>query len=476
VDKRPLSQLQRSWLLGEIKVWQAQGLVRAEQAEDILGLYEMPNESAARQQSWGLFALRAVAALFVGLAVFLVIGYNWTELPTAIKLIILFGALLSAQGTAFYLRYRRNARLASELTFFFGCLLYGASIWLIAQIFHLNAHYPDGFWVWALGVLPFALALDTLLLHALLIAILAIWVGTEILDPSPFAFARWFFGLLGWPGLPNGAYTLPLLAVPGLLWSYRKGSPFTAGLYVALLTWWTVLQPFAWDWKTNPIFFIVSLGGLLMVLSEIHRSGSPFAIPYRFCGVLLTLGTLIPLSFRDYYHLWPDLSYYGGIDKNGRFLGPGIIQPLAILAVSMLVVGGTLFVILRRREGEARLTRPVRAFVSRQWLPLGLVLLMTLSSLWVALARESLLPMILANLAMLASAFWLIQVGTREERGRPFATGVLYFLLWAVLRYFDLFGGFGGMLGGAFLFFLCGVTLFVVSLYWRQRKQRRIAL
>jgi hypothetical protein len=142
----------------------------------------------------------------------------------------------------------------------------------------------------------------------------------------------------------------------------------------------------------------------------------------------------------------------------------------------MLVVGGTLFVILRRREGEARLTRPVRAFVSRQWLPLGLVLLMTLSSLWVALARESLLPMILANLAMLASAFWLIQVGTREERGRPFATGVLYFLLWAVLRYFDLFGGFGGMLGGAFLFFLCGVTLFVVSLYWRQRKQRRIAL
>jgi hypothetical protein len=469
LDKRPLSQPQRSWLLGEIKVWQGQGLVRAEQAEDILGLYEMPNESAARQQSWGLFALRAVAALFVGLAVFLVIGYSWTELPTANKLIILFGALLSAQGTAFYLRYRRNARLASELTFFFGCLLYGASIWLIAQIFHLNAPYPDGFWVWALGVLPFALALDTLLLHALLIAILAIWVGTEILDSfAPFA---WFFGLRGWPKgwpeLPNAAYTLPLLAAPGLLWSYRKGSPFTAGLYVALLTWWTVLQPFAWDRTTNPIFFIASVGGLLMVLGEIHRSGSPFAIPYRVWGVLLALGTLIPLSCRDYYHnskmLWKqDLSYYD--------------QPLVILAVSMLVVGGTLFVILRRREGEARLTRPVRAFVSRQWLPLGLVLLMTLSSLWVALARELLLPTILANLAMLASAFWLIQVGIREERSRPFAAGVLYFLLWAVLRYFDLFGGFGDMLGGALLFFLCGVTLFVASLFWRQRKQRRIAL
>ena len=474
MDKRPLSQRQRFWLLGEIKVWKDQGLVGVEQAEEILSLYEMPNESAARQQSWAIFALRAIAVLFVGLAVFLVIGYNWEELPKEIKLMILFGTLLSVQVAAFYLRYRRNARLASELTFFFGCLLYGASIWLIAQIFHLNAHYPDGFWIWALGVLPFALALDTLLLHALLIAILAIWVGTEILDTSPFA--RWFFGFRGWPGLPNGAYTLPLLAAPGLLWSYRKGAPFTVGLYVALLAWWIVLQPHVWDWEGNPALFIASVGGLLMVLAEVHPSGSPFAIPYRFWGVLLALGTLIPLSFYDVNESMLRNDRLDWLSGGPTSVLVPFLQPLAILAVSVLVVGSTLFVILRRKEGDLRLTRPIRAFVSRQWLPLGLVLLMTLLSLWVALVREPLLLTILANIAMLASAFWLITVGLREERGRPFAAGVLYFLLWAVLRYFDLFGSFGGMLGGAFMFFLCGATLFVVSLYWRQRKQRRIAL
>jgi len=140
----------------------------------------------------------------------------------------------------------------------------------------------------------------------------------------------------------------------------------------------------------------------------------------------------------------------------------------------VLVVGGSLLVILRRREGDLRLTRPVRAFVVRQWLPLALVLLMALLSLWFAWVKEPLVPTILANLAMLASAVWLITVGLREERGRPFSAGVLYFLFWAVLRYFDLFGRFGGMLGGAFLFFLCGAALFVVSQFWRQRKQRRI--
>lgn len=465
MDKRPLTQRQRSWLLGEIKVWQAQGLVRADQAEEILDLYEMPHESAARQQTLAVFALRGIAVLFVGLAVLLLIGYNWQEMPAAAKLVILFGALVSVHVAAFYLRYRRAARLASELLFFFGCLLYGTSIWLIAQIFHINAHYPDGFWIWAIGVLPFALALDTLLLHALLIAILAIWVGTEILGSSHLA--RWFFGLR--PMLPNGAYTLPLLAAPGLVWSYRKGSPFTAGLYVALLTWWTVLQPFALHWSGVPIFFIASVGGLLMVLAEIHRAGSPFAIPYRLWGALLALGTLVPLSYYDTNTIRHLPSLFGPSD-----LAFQLLQPFAILALSVLVVGSTLLVIRRRREGDPRLTRPVRAFISRQWLPLGLVLLMTLLCLWTALVQEPLVPTVLANLAMLASALWLITVGLREERGRPFAAGVLYFLFWAILRYFDLFGGFAGMVGGALLFLLCGVTLFVVSQFWRQRKQRRI--
>jgi uncharacterized membrane protein len=466
VDKRPLSQAQRAWLLGEVKAWQAQGLVRADQAEEILSLYEMPHESAARQHSWAIFALRAIAVLFVGLAILLLIGYNWEGLPAATKLTVLFGALVAVHGAAFYLRYWRAARLASELLFFLGCLLYGASIWLIAQIFHINSHYPDGFWLWALGVLPFALALDTLLLHALLIAILVLWAGTEILGSSPLGLGLFRH----WSALPNGAYTLPLLAAPGLVWSYRKGSPFTAGLYVALLSWWTVLQPFAWNWKENPIFFIGSVGGLLMILAEIHRSGSPFAIPYRLWGALLALGTLLPLSYYDVnrtlHRDWQGMGAPSVLERSA--------QPLAILILSALVVGGTLLVILWRREGEPRLTRPIRAFLSRQWLPFGLVLLMTLLSLWAALLPEPLLPTVLANVAMLASALWLIAVGLREERGRPFAAGVLYFLLWAVLRYFDLFGGFGGMLGGAFLFFLCGATLFVVSQYWRQRKQKRI--
>jgi hypothetical protein len=90
--------------------------------------------------------------------------------------------------------------------------------------------------------------------------------------------------------------------------------------------------------------------------------------------------------------------------------------------------------------------------------------------LWGLLVGDSLLPTILANAAMLLLATWLIGIGLHEDRTRPFAMGVLYFLLWTIVRYIDLFGRWGGMLGAALMFFLCGAALFGVALYWRRRR------
>jgi hypothetical protein len=89
--------------------------------------------------------------------------------------------------------------------------------------------------------------------------------------------------------------------------------------------------------------------------------------------------------------------------------------------------------------------------------------------------RSAALPTVLVNVAMVAGAFWLMQIGLRDDRGRPFSAGVLYFLLWAVLRYVDLFGNLGGMLGAALMFFGCGAVLFAVGRYWQGRKEVRYA-
>lgn len=467
--KRVISDKQRAWLADQLNLWRDQRVLSEDQATRILDLYETRAQVAERKRSRAVFALMGVSTFLVGLATLLLIAYNWEAMPRFLKLIIIFGVIIGTHTGGFYLRYQRQAPLLSEVVFFLACLFYGAGIWLVAQVFHLSAHYPDGVWWWALGVLPFALCLDTLLLHSVLVALLALWAGLEILGFGHLG--AWLFGR--WPALANGAYTLPLLALPGLLWAYRKGSPTTVGLYAPLLAWWVILQPFAWRWEVNPTYFIGSVGGLFLLIAESHRPGSLFAVPHRFCGVLLSAGVLVPLSFYQ----------FNTYVIRSRAEAAGLVQTLAIVVLAVATMA--LVTIAKRKytEKQMPLLNQVRDMLRRQWLPLGLVLFMAFLSLWSTAYRlieplghrSAFLPTVLANAAMIACALWLMRVGLREDRGRPFAAGVLYFLLWALLRYFDLFGNFGGMVGASLMFFLCGATLFGVAMYWRRRKEIRHA-
>jgi uncharacterized membrane protein len=462
MSKRAITAPQRAWLLDQLSVWQRDAIVSDQQAQRIADLYEGAGEMAERGRSRAVLVLMAAAATLVGLAAMLLIGYNWDDLSRGTKLAIVLTTIGLTHTFGFSLRYKRKARALSETVFFLGCLFYGAGIWLVAQVFHINAHYPDGIWWWAVGVLPFALCLETRLLHALVVALLALWAGQEVLN---FAhLGGWLFGR--WDFLPNGAYSLPLLALPGMVWAYRKQSVKTLGMYVPLLAWWTVLQVFAWKLGSNPIYFVGSVGALLLVAAEAHAAGSRFAIPYRYWGSLLVGGALVPLSFFDLNrHL---------VGDSAKLVAPQIVIALVALAIVLFTN--------RRTKVAGSPDDAGWRVLGRQTIPMGLVLLMAFLPMLAAVGKSAgdagsaaLLLTVLVNVAMVAGAFWLMQVGLGEDRGRPFGAGVLYFLLWAVLRYVDLFGDFGGMLGAAMMFFLCGGALFGVARYWQGRKEVRYA-
>ena len=62
-------------------------------------------------------------------------AYN-RPLPAAVKLVLIFAAIVGTYGLGIYLRYWREARLASDVVLLLGCLFYGLCIWL-TQIFHM---------------------------------------------------------------------------------------------------------------------------------------------------------------------------------------------------------------------------------------------------------------------------------------------------------------------------------------------------
>jgi uncharacterized membrane protein len=452
---REVTQSQRDWLEGEIAIWQAMGLVDEERAHTLLGLYESRESFHARQQTKGLLALMALAAVLVGLGVLLLIGYNWQEMPPPLKVTAIFGALIGTHATAFGLRYRLGWRRVSEVVFFMGCLFYGAAIWLLAQIFNIESSNYDAIWWWAIGVLPFALLFDTILLHLLFAGLLALWVGFEVLS----------LPRLIW-GVPSAGYSLPLLVAPGLWWAYRKSSATTVGIYVPLLAFWVVLQPIAWKLQANPTFFIGAVGSLMMLVAALHPTRSQMAIPYRFYGIALVGATLIPLSFHDFNAA---TVRYGGAVWTG-----GVEQMILILILAAVTLVAAYFLQRKPRSdakpAQGSLARSLRQILAQQSVPFGFLGLFALLAVLGSTAIDAWVLTIAANIAIVALALALIRFGLTEDRGRAFGAGVVYLLLWAVLRYIDLFGAFGGMLGASLMFFLCGGALLGVALYWRNRK------
>jgi uncharacterized membrane protein/uncharacterized membrane-anchored protein len=450
MTKQALPQPIRRWLYDALPSWQREGLLGPEQAVGILDLYEDEEQLRDNRGNFVSFVLYGLGAFLFGLAVLLVVGFNWQSISREAKLVTVLAVIAATHTAALWVRRRSPA--VSEVIFFFGCLLYGAGIWLIGQAFHLDAHYPDGVFWWAVGVLPFALVLDSLLIHFLLVALLAQWVHMEMVG---FMHLRpwWAMNLL-----PNGAWALPVFAAPGLLWAYRRPSPTAVGLYVALFAWWVVLQAFVWRFGMSPlsIFWVCGIGALLMLAAEAHRPGNSLAIPYRLWGALLSAGSLILMSSWRFWEMVQRSRQWGGLnfDYTTQLIIPGV-------AFGLLTLAGV---------GLCYLTSSRRGLVPTVLLGLTIALAM-----WTMLVPNdwtvAVVTVVVANCAMIGLAIYLIHVGAQEERLRPFGAGVLYFLIWAIARYVDLFSSVGGMLGTAVIFTLCGVALVVVGRFWTRLKR-----
>lgn len=473
MQRSQISTPQLQWLDRELSLWQSDQIVSPSQVEQIRNRYESAEEISERKRSVAVQALFAMAALLFGLSLLLLIGFNWDQLTRVVKLVVVLVVVTVTHLGAFRLRRSGTHAGLSEAVSFLGCLFYGAGIWLVAQAFHLDGHYPDGVWWWAVGVLPFALCLDSLLLHVLFVGLAALWCGMEVFGFSHLSpwwvFGRWNF--------PNGAYSLPLLATLGMGWAYQRKSALAVGLYVPLFAWWAVLQAFALRLDARSIFWIGSVGSILILFAEAHRPRDPRGVPYRLWGALMVSGVLLTLGSLAFWNGMGARAsgWYG--DRYMTAMLTEVIASLILLASSV----GLLFLIRGARAFDLSGEASEADSYQRRWFAIILVGSLMLMAVWSLAITEPVIasgfPIIVANLVTLGMALYLVKVGEQEERTRPFAAGVLMFLLWALVRYIDLFGAAGGMIGAALVFVLCGAGLVVVANFWsRKRKALQIEI
>ena len=116
--------------------------------------------------------------LFVGLALITLIGANWDEIPRWLRMSGLIALTAITQVLAVWL-WQKSMPSKAVAIFFLGNLFYGASIVLIAQVYHLGEHMPDGIFWWALGCLPLAVLTASRLLALQMLVLSMIWWWVE---------------------------------------------------------------------------------------------------------------------------------------------------------------------------------------------------------------------------------------------------------------------------------------------------------
>lgn len=479
----------REKLHEESRLWENEGLISSGQRETILQRYaalgQAPGESgfaehtsAAKEFPLYIRVVLALAVFLVGMAVFLLISFNWKYMPGAVKLSIVGGVLAAAHGGGFWLR-KTGWKNWADAAFFFAGIMYGVGIWQIGQVFHLPADFPMGIWLWAVGVFLMAVVLVSTPLHLLSVALLTSWIIAALTGSLNVGQVFWF-GLM-----PFSAPSLPIFAIVGIGIGMLRKNRVVATLYTLLFLFWWIMQGIGCGLGTHLTFHIVTAGMICMAISTGLRSKNIYDAALGRLGVLLVLGGLIAPSFLYY---WGAL-LYGNAWNRPRFsnypltfLFWGFIIPLIDYAVLV-----ALFRLGNRKESIAE----------RIWNNKVVVIsALTVLVLWLGSYGLSLYlgsgdyysyryhdmirfdplavgGMLLVNALIVTLTIWLIITGLKRDRGDWFWSGVLFFLFWAVVRYVDLFSGFGGMLGAAAIFLFCGLFMLGIVYVWSTRGRKK---
>lgn len=425
------------WLLAEIDVWVRDGLIDPQQAAALRERYAVQERSLP----WARIIFSSIGAVLLGLGLILLFAYNWASMHKFAKLAVVFLALLGAHGGGLWCR--RSSRFHPALgegLHLLGTVLFGAGIWLVAQIYHIDEHYPNAFLIWGLGALAMAWTMPSIGQGVVACILLGFWHGSEVFDFEA----------------PNHMVILILLlgVCPLAGWQRSRVLLFMAlaGVYFSLFA---SLAMFADEWL---IPTMLALACLLLALRGIAEDSAWFS---ESAGTLSILG--YPLYFLCVYLLiFPDIL--------GEVIDPDHNRLALIYLVSLALPALLLWAWVLARNGVGTpLTR---------WLDQGLItsvlavlllamLLVYRSSDGSQAAVFAWLALILCNVALLVHGGVFILDGSAE--GRPFLTALGCLLITAVIvtRYLDLFDS---LLMRSLAFFIVGAMVFLAGNFYSRRQ------
>ncbi len=425
------------WLHSEIANWQSDQLISDQQAEQIRARYAVVEKT----RTWDKLIFPTIGAVVLGLGVILFFAYNWADMHKYLKLAVVFGSLLTAHGLGYiFTSPERPQRGFGEGSYILGTMLFGAGIWLIAQIYHIDEHYPNGFLVWGMGALAFAWALPSIAQGLVAVALLTLWSGAEIIDFRHTYHSGWL---------------LILCALIPLAWLQRSRSLlfFSLATFSVFFVYNVVVIK-----STFFIYIPFYLACLYLALAKLVQSTRfpESASVLHFIGLTSYLLFLYLFSFQAYGRFFSQYPEYQA------FSLAYTIVPIVLTVVAWLAVcfGKSWQRMNRLQRWEAGLILTAICLVA------------VISLAPVQLKLYWFIVLILFNLVFIAHCVILIIQGIQQASWKRVSLGCVLMAALLFARFTDLFGS---LLIRSLTFVLLGVGLFAVGHFYSKHKQREIA-
>ncbi len=125
-----------------------------------------------------------IGAILIGAGIFSFIAANWQEISKTAKILIILFFMLTSYSFGWHLKERLNYSKTGDAFILLGILIYGAGIFLVAQMFNIRANWPDGFILWMFGTLALGYVFQTN--YIFYFAVILCWIA---LLGQPF---NWF--------------------------------------------------------------------------------------------------------------------------------------------------------------------------------------------------------------------------------------------------------------------------------------------
>ena len=154
-----------------------EGIVSAAQAAAIRERYAASDDEPRGRAT---VALAVIGAAAVGVGVIGFVAANWDGMSNGARLALLTATVAGAYAAAYHLRERTGAApRVGEALYLVGVLGFGASLFLVGQMYNVQAHDPLALLLWAGGAAATALVVRSRAVAVATVLIFTTWIGFE---------------------------------------------------------------------------------------------------------------------------------------------------------------------------------------------------------------------------------------------------------------------------------------------------------